>query len=95
MAILLSLIDDRGDQTPIGVFSNWRDALAAAHFDAFDPDGNPSPFSRDLEPEFERSFTEAFEPYERARDDEGMDLRFGPVPEHTYRIQQTRVFGQV
>lgn len=96
-SLLLSVDED--ETTPIGVFPNWRDAYAHAYFEAFDLDGNPG----NLEPPapeqvraFEESFAEAFEPYERAPSEEGMDLKWDAGSwTGSYRIVHVPAFGRI
>lgn len=89
MAILLLQVDP-DETTPIGVYTNWRDALAAAHTDAFRDEGPDD----DAEAVFNDMFTRAFEPYERAPSDEGMDFEFeSGVGAWSYRLVHVQVYG--
>lgn len=98
MASLL-LIVDSDEQTPIGVFPNWREAYAHAYFEAFDPNGNSgNPETPDPEQvrEFESRFAEEFEVYERMPDEYGMDMQWSAVVVSCdYRIVHVPVFGRV
>ena len=89
MAILLLQVDS-DEQTPIGVYPDWRQALAAAHSDAF---RDLDHVDRAAERTFERAFDEAFEPYLRAPSDEGMDLQFeSGQGSWDYRLVRVEVF---